>query len=143
MQEAKKHLFDEFPLAFKDLYDAHLIKRSTDLENQLYNLEFELTGIGQTLIHWTKNYMHDKSISNKNNLITLKQDYNNIQKDISSKRTELEKYKKMGEYSTIKQLETANFELQARLSELKDDKLVQLLLSLFSSITVLPHIVEI
>lgn len=134
LQAAKEFLLSELPLELDKRFPKYVAGKTTDLENRLFQLKFDLSTIGSSLITKTKHYMLDKSNSNKDELKMIKHRYHLIQEDISCIKGEIETFKGMVKYASSPNLKAAEFVLESRLLEFEGDELIQFLISMSAGI---------
>ncbi|KGE18543.1 recombinase family protein [Paenibacillus wynnii] len=140
---ARDFLRDELPHQFEKLFSKYVAEKTSDLENRLFQLEFDLSTIGSSLITQTRHYMLDKSNQNIDKLKKIKHRHYLKQEDISCIKAEIERFKGMVKYSSSPLLKAAEFALESRLSEYSEDELIQFLLSLSMKIKANSTIIKI
>lgn len=135
LQAAKDYLLSELPLELEERFPKYVAEKTSELESRLFQLEFDLSTIGSSLITKTKQYMLDKSNSNKDELKKIKHRYHLIQENISCIKGEIETFKGMVKYASSPNLKAAEFVLESRLMEFEGDELIQFLISMSAGIT--------
>lgn len=147
LQATKEFLLGELSLEIDEMFPKYVSEKKSGLENRLFQLEFDLSNMGYSLIEITRQYMHDESKDDKeeykDELIKIKHRYHHIQEDISCVKGEIDRFKGMIQYSATPHLKAAEFALESRLSELAGDDLIQFLLSLTRGIKAKSKVIRI